>query len=360
METKHRSIAIWMILSVISVVSLWLVYPSLIHRIVAQIPGQCESCNANEQVSMGEELKSVRQDVVNDSVHMKGENNWESTGQYGDTYGGFNALFTALALCGIGFAAWLQFKQLKLQRLEIHAQHFPIIEWNAPIARFLGGVGTQTGGFAWGVVLMNTINNTSREAAANVIIKYSIVDGLDNELYNCACVVNGSVLGERNVFDCIGYACIEDQKIAVTIVDGLLGRNLRLKMEVHYMNLLGGAFVRKKEYVLDVPSSQGQAFLNHMKTRLQSGLKNEPEDGKFSRDFMKSLQEFIVSGKDTFVQEFAASISDNVRLICEPEDMAAYENFCKDCMCMADSNRPFFLGRYESSFGISRYRPKSL
>lgn len=341
-----------MFICVLIVIAVWFCYPCVVRCVISKpIKTSGHECHNNPIV--------VSQVSQNQNV-VEEPSLWVETGQFGDTYGGFNALFTALALCGIGFAAWLQLKQLKLQRIEIHAQHFPIIEWNAPVARFLQGVGTRSGSFSWGAVFMVSINNTSREAAANVIIKYSIVDALGNELHNCACTVNGSVLGEKNLFDCISYACIGDQEKAVKIVDGLLGRNLRLKMEVHYMNLLGGAFVRKKEYILDVPSSTTQEFLRHMKTRLQSGLKNESVDDKVCRDFAHSLQEFVLSGKNTFVQEFAASISNNARLVCEPEDMALYENFYNDCMRIEELNRPFILGRYESSFGTSRYKEKGL
>lgn len=44
---------------------------------------------------------------------------WETTGQFGDTFGVANALFSGLAFCGVIIAIILQKRELKLQREEL-------------------------------------------------------------------------------------------------------------------------------------------------------------------------------------------------------------------------------------------------
>jgi hypothetical protein len=49
-------------------------------------------------------------------------NSWEKSGQFGDTFGAVNALFSGLALAGVVYAIFLQRKERRLQREEMKLQ----------------------------------------------------------------------------------------------------------------------------------------------------------------------------------------------------------------------------------------------
>lgn len=46
------------------------------------------------------------------------DQDWQANGQFGDTYGAFNALVTALAFTAAAYAVWLQYVALKEQRMQ--------------------------------------------------------------------------------------------------------------------------------------------------------------------------------------------------------------------------------------------------
>jgi len=52
-------------------------------------------------------------------VLYPGFSGWEQRGQFGDTFGAINSLFSGLALAGLVYTVFLQQKQLKLQQEEL-------------------------------------------------------------------------------------------------------------------------------------------------------------------------------------------------------------------------------------------------
>jgi hypothetical protein len=51
---------------------------------------------------------------------------WPEFGQFGDTFGAINALFTALAFAAFWWTGWMQQEELKLQREELRNQRFEL------------------------------------------------------------------------------------------------------------------------------------------------------------------------------------------------------------------------------------------
>ncbi len=53
---------------------------------------------------------------------VEGVNSFKTRGQYGDSYGAVNALFTGLAFAGLIFTILLQHREIRLQRLDFSEQ----------------------------------------------------------------------------------------------------------------------------------------------------------------------------------------------------------------------------------------------
>lgn len=101
---------------------------------------------------------------------------WEHSGQHGDTYGGFTSLFTALALLAAGYAAYLQHRDLEVQKRNIAAAHVPAVEWDAPIIRIVGLIDNPGAHPALAISIDTVVSNWSNDSAINFISRCALYD----------------------------------------------------------------------------------------------------------------------------------------------------------------------------------------
>lgn len=316
-KMKHLVI---LILCILSVVLLWLTYPFAVMRVVPVSQLQREqSLQENQDIAPHAES----------GISFEEENHvWMETGQFGDTYGGFNALFTALALCGIGFAAWLQYCQLKLQRREMLQQFVPYIESETPVLRFLDCIPRKGGGVTWGLIVDMTIISKGDKDAVNLVSKCQITDEVGKMLSSGACSAEGSVIAKGDKLRLFHHVVFESPNLAKAMIQRLCARKqLTLSIEFHYLNMLGGAFVRKKDYILDCPSSTDRARLGVIAVRLDKDCKVNAIDNQILADYVSEVESLITFRKDIFTMPLIAAISKLAPMVQKSEEECEYTKF---------------------------------
>ncbi len=302
---------------VLSIIALWICYPCVVRCVISRpVKISVEESRNNSIVASQASQNLNVVDVPSP---------WTETGQFGDTYGGFNALFTALALCGIFFAAWLQYCQLKLQRRELLQQFVPYIESETPVLRFLDCISGKGGGITWGLIVDTTIIVKGDKDAVNLVSKCQISDEAEKTLCSAACNAAGSVIAKGDKLRLFHHVVFESPDIVQSVIQRLCARKpLTLSIEFHYLNMLGGAFVRKKYYGLDCPVDVDRAKLEAIGDRIANGGNINKSDSDTLLKYAKEVNTLIISGKDTFTLPLIVAISKLSPMIQKAEDESDY------------------------------------
>lgn len=330
---------------ILSIIVLWICYPCVVRCVIskpAKISGQ-ERCNN----SIAAVQASQNQNVVDEPSP------WVETGQFGDTYGGFNALFTALALCGVCFAAWLQYCQLKLQRREMLQQFVPYIESETPILRFLDCIPDKGGRVTWGLIVDMTIIVKGDKNAVNLVSKCQISDEVGKVLCSGACSAEGSVIAKGERLRLFHHVVFESSDRVQSVIQSLCARKqLMLSIEFHYLNMLGGAFVRKKYYGLDCPVDVDRARLQVIGDRIANGSNISKSDNDTLLNYVNAVNTLIISGKDTFTLPLIAAISKLSPMVQKADEECEYAKSCEKARRDIEKN-VFPIKALKESFSIS-------
>ena len=333
-----------MLICVLCIIVFWICYPCVARRVISKPVKISEQECCNKPIVASQSSKNLN--IVDE------QSPWVELGQFGDTYGGFNALFTALALCGVCFAAWLQYCQLKLQRREMLQQFVPYIESETPILRFLDCIPDKGGRVTWGLIVDMTIIAKGDKDAVNLVSQCQITDEDGKMLGSGACSAEGSVIAKGDKLRLFHHVVFESPDIAQIVIQRLCARKpLTLSIEFHYLNMLGGAFVRKKYYGLDCPVDVDRARLQVIGDRIANGSNISKSDNDTLLNYVNAVNTLIISGKDTFTLPLIAAISKLSPMVQKAEEECEYAKSCENARRDIEKN-VFPIKALKESFSI--------
>lgn len=234
---------------------------------------------------------------------------WEESGQFGDTYGGFTSLFTALAFLTAGYAAYLQYKTLELQRQTTAMAHAPDISWNPPTLRIIGLVQSVNGKAALALSLDNILCNSGKESAINLISRCTLSDENDNQIASAAASYEGMRIDPEQSAQGFHYMVVNDYDRARHLLENLVKRaSVNVRFESWYSGLIAVTLYKSINYALDCPSDHSRAYCQSLLDRLNDNTVGE-KDQVAMDVFAKGLSSVVTTGQDTFITEFACSIT---------------------------------------------------
>lgn len=329
---------------ILSIIALWICYPRIVRSVISKpvkTSGQESRYNAIVDSQASQNLNGVDESSP-----------WVETGQFGDTYGGFNALFSSLALCGVCLAAWLQYCQLRLQRKEMLQQLVPYIESETLVLRFLNCIPNKEGRVTWGLIVDMTIIAKGDKDAVNLVSQCQITDEDGKMLGSGACSAEGSVIAKGDKLRLFHHVVFESPDIAQIVIQRLCARKpLTLSIEFHYLNMLGGAFVRKKYYGLDCPVDVDRAKLQAIGYRIANGDNINASDKDTLVNYAKEVNTLITFGKDTFTLPLIAVISKLSPMVQKAEEECEYAKSCEKARRDIEKN-VFPIKALKESFSI--------
>ena len=277
--------------------------------------------------------------TASDVGNARSDAPWEDPGQFGDSYGGFTALFTALALCGLCFSAWLQYCQLKEQKLQRDAANAPCIEWDAPVMHVVGLCQKPSGEKGLALLIKLKVCNLGDVSVTNFIAKCVIQDDSGGVVLTTACGALGTTFTSKKNLIEMHFAFSSDKSRCCHLLDALVERRqLKLTVEAYYMNCAGGSFHRKKIYVLDCPDSYAREQLQEMSKRVKNNWSISGIDLSKCVDFVTSLNTIIVEDRDTFTAPVAMGIATRDFLEMGPVMQSEYNHFVKRCKKVVGAN----------------------
>ena len=274
----------------------WVCYPFLVRYYVER-----------DILGVGITCENTLNNGTHDPNSYTSSKKWERFGQHGDTYGGLTALFAMLSFLGIGMALCVQYKQYKVQRLELLSQHVPMVEWLPPALLVIGISKKDARQGFLGAIVKLIVNVKGTVPCVNFVSRCRIFSETNRLLAECACSNQGSTIyGETSLVGC-HYLTIGND--ATEFLEALiLRKKMVMRVESYYQNHIGGSFYRSKDYVLDAPIEEDRKLFAILKGRIEKGWVASPDDKKAFESAGRSIWE-LITGKDTFVLPHIAAIS---------------------------------------------------
>ena len=321
----------------IAIVLMWFAYP-YVTRLWVENRLESGMTNVRGSATNGETVSEHR--------------GWEHSGQHGDTYGGFTSLFTALALLAVGYAAYLQHRDLEVQKRNIAAAHVPAVEWDAPIIRIIGLIDNPGSHPALAISIDAVVSNWSNDSAINFISRGTIYDAKGGIIAVGAASNEGSCVNQGKSVRGFHYIVIKDEKRAVRLLESLATReNVDLKFESWCTNSIAAPFYRSKSYMVDCPLDQARDYCRRLADRIMN-QKICAIDNDALKQYVSALNVAVIEAKDVFTNQIAATISKVEPLESKIVDLSEYERARKHVwLTLRDNLMP--IKRARESFYIA-------
>lgn len=250
---------------------------------------------------------------------------WERSGQHGDTYGGVTSLFTALALLAAGYAAYLQHRDLEVQKRNIAAAHVPAVEWDAPIIRIIGLIDNPGAHPALAISIDTIVSNWSNDSAINFISRGTLYDAKGVAIAVGAASNEGYCVNQGKSVRGFHYIVIKDETHAIRLLESLVTReNVALKFESWCTNSIAAPFYRSKSYMVDCPSNHARDYCKRLSERLRNHTICAIDNDALNQ-YESALYTAVIGGTDVFTNEFATAISKVEPLESKIVDVSEYE-----------------------------------